>query len=202
MNYFLIHFYLRLTAQTFCRQRGIKANQIIDQNLKNEILWHLGEQYENHSPISIKIAEEQKLIIEEKIKKTQADIEAIEKDCERKIYFYKLGVIVITTAHIVGFTYMIFFVDWLGWDIIQPLTYSIGVIYTLLGIRFYNKYRIDRSPLTIKENLIKLVISAKKLVELKDLKLDLEMHEKELKRSKTKARILKNHINFRTSFVK
>ncbi len=40
---------------------------------------------------------------------------------------------------------MIFGVDWLGWDIIEPLTYTAGVIYTLLGIRFFRKYRMDRS---------------------------------------------------------
>lgn len=56
-----------------------------------------------------------------------------------------MGAIFVTAAHIISFGYMIFFVDWLGWDIIEPLTYSVGVFYTLLGIRFYRKYRTDRT---------------------------------------------------------
>jgi hypothetical protein len=45
---------------------------------------------------------------------------------------------------------MIFFVDWLGWDIIEPITYSITVAYTLLGIRFYRKYKTDRTGSSIR----------------------------------------------------
>jgi hypothetical protein len=65
---------------------------------------------------------------------------------------------------------MIFFVDWLGWDIIEPLTYSVGVLYTLLGIRFYRKYRIDRTGDSIRETLLKIIMNPKILVQLKDLK--------------------------------
>jgi hypothetical protein len=58
--------------------------------------------------------------------------------------------ILITMVHLVSFGYMIFFVDWLGWDIIEPLTYTVGVIYTLIGIRFYRKYSVNRTSETIK----------------------------------------------------
>jgi len=57
---------------------------------------------------------------------------------------------------------MIFGVDWLGWDIIEPLTYSVGVIYTLIGIRFYRKYRLDRSSKTIRDALFKFIMPQKK----------------------------------------
>lgn len=53
--------------------------------------------------------------------------------------------IIVTIVHFTSFGYMIFAVDWLGWDIIEPLTYTVGVLYTLLGIRFYRKYAVDRS---------------------------------------------------------
>jgi hypothetical protein len=53
-------------------------------------------------------------------------------------------------VHLVSFGYMIFFVDWLGWDIIEPLTYTVGVIYTLIGIRFYRKYAVNRTSETIR----------------------------------------------------
>ncbi len=63
----------------------------------------------------------------------------------KMINIYKYGAVLVTFAHIISFGYMIFFVDWLGWDIVEPLTYSVGVFYTLLGIRFYRKHRTDRT---------------------------------------------------------
>lgn len=83
---------------------------------------------------------------------------------------YKYGVIFVTFAHMVSFGYMIFFVDWLGWDIIEPLTYSVGVFYTLLGIRFYRKYKTDRTLSNIKEILQKIVMKPASLVHLRELK--------------------------------
>lgn len=62
---------------------------------------------------------------------------------------------------------MIFFVDWLGWDIIEPITYSITVAYTLLGIRFYRKYKTDRTGSSIREILLKMIMKPTKMVELK-----------------------------------
>ena len=74
-----------------------------------------------------------------------------------------------TAAHILSFGYMIFFVDWLGWDIIEPLTYTVGVFYTLLGIRFYRKFKIDRTTETVKEALLRILMRPGEKVMLKDL---------------------------------
>jgi hypothetical protein len=40
---------------------------------------------------------------------------------------------------------MIFFVDWLGWDIIEPITFSVSCLYLILALRFYRKFRRDRN---------------------------------------------------------
>ena len=72
---------------------------------------------------------------------------------------------------------MIFFVDWLGWDIIEPLTYSVGVAYTLLAIRFYRKYKINRTMENIREVILKQVINPLKLIQLKDLRKRLAIEE-------------------------
>ncbi len=69
--------------------------------------------------------------------------------------------------HLVTFGYAIFFVDWLGWDIVEPLTYTVGVIYTLMGIRFYRKYRMDRSSKSIKDALFKFIMPPELRVSLK-----------------------------------
>lgn len=65
------------------------------------------------------------------------------------------------TAHLVAFGYMIFWVDWLGWDIIEPLTFSVGCLYFLISLRFYRKYRIDRTPNSINEAIRNWSLRAK-----------------------------------------
>jgi hypothetical protein len=64
---------------------------------------------------------------------------------------------------------MIFAVDWLGWDIIEPLAYSVGVIYALLGIRFYRKYKMDRSADNLKGALFNFIMPVEKRTALKDI---------------------------------
>lgn len=64
---------------------------------------------------------------------------------DKLLSVYRFGAITLSAVHICAFSYMIFFVDWLGWDIIEPLTFSITTIYTLLAMRFYRKFNKDRS---------------------------------------------------------
>ena len=41
------------------------------------------------------------------------------------------------------FYYMIYEVSWLGWDLVEPLTYSIGQGYFLAGVYFYTRTHND-----------------------------------------------------------
>jgi hypothetical protein len=43
------------------------------------------------------------------------------------------------------FYYCIFWVEWLGWDIMEPLTYSCLIVSWLAGMRFYVKVGKSRS---------------------------------------------------------
>lgn len=73
---------------------------------------------------------------------------------------------------------MIFFVDWLGWDIIEPLTYTVGVGYTLIGIRFYRKYMKNRTTESIKEKLFNMIMKNNHKVMLKSLEKRLDLQKK------------------------
>jgi len=42
----------------------------------------------------------------------------MENEADRVLKLYRMGIIGLTAAHLGGFGYMIFGVDWLGWDII------------------------------------------------------------------------------------
>lgn len=83
--------------------------------------------------------------IEAKIQDTQRMINGMEEEADKLLRLYKLGVIGLTSAHLFGFGYMIFGVEWLGWDIIEPLTYSVMCLYTFFGMRFYRKFQKDRT---------------------------------------------------------
>lgn len=53
MNYFLNQFYLRLTAQTYCKIKNISMSSRLTPTLKQELLEYIGEEYKNHSPAAI-----------------------------------------------------------------------------------------------------------------------------------------------------
>lgn len=69
----------------------------------------------------------------------------MEADADRVLRLYQWGAIGVTGIHLLGFGYMIFWVDWLGWDIIEPVTFSVSCFYLLLSLRFYRKFRRDRN---------------------------------------------------------
>lgn len=105
-----------------------------------------------------------------KIVQTENKIEGILEKADKLLRIYKTGAIALSIAHIGGFGYMIFFVDWLGWDIIEPLTFSVGSLYSLLGLRFYRKFNKDRNEESIRYTLQEWVLNAQKRIELKELR--------------------------------
>ena len=69
----------------------------------------------------------------------------MEEKADKLLRVYRAGAIALTAAHLGVFGYMIFGVEWLGWDITEPLTFSVGALYTLMGLRFYRKFQKDRN---------------------------------------------------------
>jgi hypothetical protein len=63
--------------------------------------------------------------IESEIKNLQEVKNNIEKAAQKTIDFYLKIILLISIAHVSSFYYMIFEVDWLGWDIIEPITYTV-----------------------------------------------------------------------------
>jgi uncharacterized membrane protein len=94
---------------------------------------------------------------------------------------YQWGAIGITAFHILTFGYMIFFVDWLGWDIIEPITFSVSCLYLLIALRFYRRFRRDRNQQSIRERFRELILSPKKLMQLKAANINLEREKEYLK---------------------
>lgn len=77
----------------------------------------------------------------DQLEKERQDILALaEKRGMRYIYLLLL----LTLIQFGGFYWTIFQVDWLGWDIMEPLTYSLQLVSFLLAMRYYSKYRTIR----------------------------------------------------------
>lgn len=86
----------------------------------------------------------------QELKQEEAEIVGM---ADRRFRAYLLGSGLVGLLHLGGFGYMIFGVEWLGWDIIEPLTYTISQLGLLLGWRFFLKNREERSFETIQQLL-------------------------------------------------
>lgn len=138
-------FYLRLQASALLKEKGLENKSKINDELMGEIMAYLGSinQVPEQSKI-FKLTETKEKIVM-KITFTQNLINQMLEEADRLLNFYRAGVIGLTAVHLGGFGYAIFGVEWLGWDIIEPLTFSVGTLYTLLGLRFYRRFRKDRT---------------------------------------------------------
>lgn len=88
------------------------------------------------------------------------DRDRIMEQSEKKGLFYVYLLLCISSFQLIFFYYTIFQVDWLGWDIMEPLTYSVELINVLIAMRFYYKYRSVRGfEQIIKNNREKFINS-------------------------------------------
>ncbi len=118
----------------------------------------------------------------------------MEADADRLLRLYQWGAIGVTGLHLLGFGYMIFWVDWLGWDIIEPITFSVSCFYLLLSLRFYRKFRRDRNEQTIRDRFRELVLSPKKLMRLRAAQSNLQRQQEFQKEKELKLVIARNRL--------
>jgi hypothetical protein len=52
----------------------------------------------------------------------------------------------------VFFYYTIFEIEWLGWDIMEPITYSLDLVGLAIAMRFYLKFGRNRGAKSILEH--------------------------------------------------
>jgi len=94
---------------------------------------------------NIQELEIQKFQLEEVLKCIKREIEDIHRKAEGRISLYLYLLILLGFGQIGFFYYTIFEVDWLGWDVMEPLTYSVELFFLAVSMRFYLKYGRQRS---------------------------------------------------------
>jgi len=67
----------------------------------------------------------------------------IDKSASRKTGMLYSGFFAMLLAELGGAYYMIYEVSWLGWDLLEPLTYSIAQFYFICGLYFYCRNQQD-----------------------------------------------------------
>ena len=144
---------------------------------------------------------QQILLLKIEMEKTATEIGKIENKADLLLGWYKLVVIIITLAHLVSFTYMIFFVDWLGWDIIEPLTFTVGTIYLFLAMRFYRKFHADRTPLSIRDRFRHFALRPSSRISLNTLKNRLKQQKENYAKIITQKQLNVNRLAQDTSLV-
>ncbi len=84
--------------------------------------------------------------------------------------------------------------EWLGWDIIEPITYSVQQCSLLLAIRYYLKYHQDRRP----ENMLQgytlrnIVARRKTRKDYEFLNTQIASQEKSLQQLQNESAVLRN----------
>jgi hypothetical protein len=81
------------------------------------------------------------------------------KEMEKKarvfINRYQKLLLGVSIVHILSFGWGIFMVDWIGWDIIEPITYSLDQVTLFLGLVFYYRFGICRDNDTMLDASLK-----------------------------------------------
>lgn len=123
-------------------------------------------------------------------------IDKFEAGQERTYRRYKMAIALVSIAHILGFGYAIFFVDYLGWDIMEPLTYTIGLLGSILAIFFFIRHHRDRSHETIKETFKRIITKSSDRVWLESIKNKRNFYAEERDRVRYKIQILQMRSDF------
>lgn len=114
---------------------------------------------------------------------------------------YKWIVIGISAVHVVSFGYMIFGVEWLGWDIIEPLTFSVATLYMLIALRFYRKFYKDRNQLSLKDRFRQFALKPQNRMNLSMLQNNLQKQTASLEDIQLKMAISHNRLTPTTTYL-
>lgn len=79
----------------------------------------------------------QKLSLESKLKELQKEKSGIMEKVDKNIRRVKLAFLGMTMLQFGFFYHCIFNVEWLGWDIMEPITYSLEIAKFLFFLRFF-----------------------------------------------------------------
>lgn len=147
----------RLYTQAQELKGGTALTDVEISNLIKQILPNFTQ--EINSPRGLEDLLVKRNSIEATIEELLTDQKLIEHVAKSRVIKYLYLILLISAIHISTFYYMIFHVDWLGWDIIEPITYTVMQITVLLSMRFFFKYQKARSTQTIIESFMKNRIS-------------------------------------------
>lgn len=97
----------------------------------------------------------------------EKEIKSIEETSERVTTRYLYLLLLLSAIQWVVFYYCIFHVEWLGWDIMEPLTYSVQIFSVLVAMKFYKKFRVDREPSSLLEVTKKWYFTRNPMIRIK-----------------------------------
>jgi hypothetical protein len=84
-----------------------------------------------------------KLKLEMKLQQLQKEQRDLMKIVDRSIQRIKYTFLGLTMFQFGFFYHCIFNIEWLGWDIMEPITYSVEVVKFLIFLRFFYTYQRD-----------------------------------------------------------
>ena len=98
----------------------------------------------------------------------------LERKVDRRITFFGLAGLSYMSAQWGMFYYTIYMVDWLGWDLMEPITFSVGQAGFLAGVWYYMRAKTPNTFLGMADRY-----RAKKMKKLaRKFNLDLDLYER------------------------
>jgi hypothetical protein len=83
------------------------------------------------------------MTLESKLHELKKDHEELKRVIDQSIQRLKMTFFGMTFVQFCFFYHCIFNIEWLGWDIMEPITYSVEVLKFLVLLRFFYMYRKD-----------------------------------------------------------
>jgi hypothetical protein len=167
----------------------LNQNSTFTEEQRREIMMKVMDHYRMDNPQKLWDLKIEELMLDKVINSLEVKIEEFESKRERNYFRYKLALALISILHILGFGYAIFFVDYLGWDIIEPLTYTVGLFGAILAIFFFIRHRKDRSNESIKATFKRIITKNTHRVWIEDIQNKREFYVEERERVRNKLKI-------------
>ena len=124
----------------------LKANPILSKGEKldskqiSDILLSGANIFSNRDKNEFEELELKRIELDDRTKSLQGEISKITDKIEKQGVFYLYLLAILTAGQIGFFYYTIFQIEWLGWDIMEPITYSASLLTIALAMRFYYRY--------------------------------------------------------------
>lgn len=142
----LLSLYLKNLDDFLKSDKDLSSGKKVSEDKIMDILLSSAKIFSGSRTNDVEELELRRIELNDRIKSLDKELSAIEGKIEKRGVFYLYLLFALTAGQIGFFYYTIFEIEWLGWDIMEPITYSASLLSIALAMRFYYRYGQNRGP--------------------------------------------------------